>query len=120
MTDRAHAPSRYEHLLDCISLATGILIDSVICMTKDGVQVDQTVLDQLQTSAEDVRGECFFIFDRELLYADMETFASMLELDMDVTPIDPGTLNCTYHSSPYTYGTKCSHFGYLSWMGKGC
>ena len=37
----------FEHLLDCISLATGILYDAVICMAKDGVQVDQPVLDRL-------------------------------------------------------------------------
>lgn len=35
-----------EHLLDCVSLATGILSDSLICMTKEGVQVTADVLDQ--------------------------------------------------------------------------
>ena len=37
----------FEHLLDCISLATGILYDAVICMAKNGIQVDQPALDRL-------------------------------------------------------------------------
>lgn len=76
----------YEHLLDCISLATGILYDALICMTKDGLQIDQHVLDQLLCQDQDADTE-FFIFDRDLLTADTDSMVHMLAVSIHNTPM---------------------------------
>ena len=76
----------YEHLLDCISLATGILYDALICITKDGLQIDQQVLDQLLCQDQDADTE-IFIFDRDLLTADTDSMVQMLAVSIENTPM---------------------------------
>ncbi|WFC93761.1 oligomeric, coiled-coil, peripheral membrane protein [Malassezia brasiliensis] len=74
-----------EHFLDCVSLATGILYDSIICITKQGVQVNETAMDELLAYERDSDLE-FYVFDRKLLYADLEVIAPQLELELDPQP----------------------------------
>ena len=76
----------YEHLLDCISLATGILYDALICITKDGLQIDQQVLDQLLCQDQDADTE-IFIFDRDLLTSDTDSMVQMLAVSIENTPM---------------------------------
>ncbi|PKI84093.1 hypothetical protein MVES1_002232 [Malassezia vespertilionis] len=68
----------FDYFLDCVSLATGIPYDSIICITQDGVQVNEAVMDALRAQGPNP-GLVFYVFDRELLYADVEVVAPQLE-----------------------------------------
>ncbi|WFD42511.1 oligomeric, coiled-coil, peripheral membrane protein [Malassezia psittaci] len=75
----------FEHFLDCVSLATGIPSDAIICITNRGVQVNEEAIDHLiEYEREEVME--FYVFDRKLLYADLEVIAPRLEITLEPQP----------------------------------
>ncbi|KAK0556696.1 oligomeric, coiled-coil, peripheral membrane protein [Tilletia horrida] len=118
------ATSTLDDLLDCLSLATGIATDNIICMTADGAQLhpdnyrsllsldpaggaatpNSTAPDAHTTDLE------FFIYNREYLYAEPNALAQQLALPTHLEPplqhIDelpePGTPNYVAAILPWT------------------
>ncbi|KAE8269856.1 hypothetical protein A4X09_0g2483 [Tilletia walkeri] len=91
------ATSSLDDLLDCLSLATGIQTDNIICMTADGTQLhpdNYRIL--LSLDPPDLE---FFIYNREYLYTDPKQLALQLavqtHLEQPLSHIDelpePGT-----------------------------
>ncbi|KAL9933456.1 hypothetical protein V8E36_007632 [Tilletia maclaganii] len=88
------ATSTLDDLLDCLSLATGIASDNIICMTADGAQLHPDnyrtllTLDPADsTPASAAAGDTshahdleFFIYNREYLYAEPISLAQQLAL----------------------------------------
>ncbi|WFC98426.1 oligomeric, coiled-coil, peripheral membrane protein [Malassezia yamatoensis] len=75
----------FEHFLDCVSLATGIPSDAIICITNRGVQVNEEAIDHLIEYEREETME-FYVFDRKLLYADLEVIAPQLEITLEPQP----------------------------------
>lgn len=102
-------------MLDCISLATGVLCDAIICMTSDAALVDAQVLQALVREEADVEAvryeislmQVFFIFDRELLYADIEVVAPQLEMELDLARTATGACRAVQTVSDAQCGLIC-------------
>lgn len=65
-----------DDLLDCVSLATQIPTDTLICMTEAGGQITEAVMHALVQRSLDV---AIYVFDRHLLYAEPVAAAAALE-----------------------------------------
>ncbi|KAJ9477849.1 Autophagy-related protein 11 [Pseudozyma hubeiensis] len=99
-----------DDLLDCLSLATEIPSDAIICMTSDGSQLKQEVLDRIiqQTATspsessttavarshpsasthQDAQSQSqeFFVYNREFLYTDPTELAAELAENASLEP----------------------------------
>lgn len=65
-----------DDLLDCVSLATQIPTDALVCMTEAGEQITEAVMHALVQRSLDV---AIYVYDRHLLYAEPVAAAAALE-----------------------------------------
>ncbi|KDN52910.1 hypothetical protein K437DRAFT_231291 [Tilletiaria anomala UBC 951] len=79
-----------EDLVDCFSLATGTIADSIICMTDQGQQLNEDVFQLLLGHTEESATDAeFFIFNRDYLYAEPDVLAQdMAEQVVIEPPVD--------------------------------
>lgn len=82
-----------DELIDSISLATAIASDDIICMSSDGLQLNDELFATLTTAASSSSSSDlieFFVFNRDYLYADIDVVAGELaEQPSLAAPLSP-------------------------------
>ncbi|PWN47629.1 hypothetical protein IE53DRAFT_238653 [Violaceomyces palustris] len=73
-----------DDLLDCFSLATGIPSDFMICMTSDGAQLKDEVIDQILEDHSNQHE--FFVFNRDFLFSDPDSLSAELAIVPTLEP----------------------------------